>query len=278
MPSIRTLGIEIARVSGAEELVLCPFHEDRKPSAWFNPKKNLFYCAVCNKGMTYRQLAYALGQEIEDEETVLDEDPLDDFDLTEPETMNLGVSKYHHDYMKQRKVSEEVAAVYQVRWKPSEPEAIVMPITDVRNHTLGVCYRYTNPLEAGSRYKIIGKTTPIWPMHLLPKVVENDYMIITEGVFSAMRLATYCLEKEKVAGNFFALMGAKANEGIVEATKQYKPIFIYDNDEAGRNACRKMRKLAPHYHSFVVPLSPDDMWDKHMPEFFGKIQKAVLRK
>lgn len=279
MPSIRTLGIEVVKTSGAEELVLCPFHDDTKPSAWYNPKKNLFYCAVCNKGMTYRQVAYALGVAIEDEETIFDEDPMDDFDLMEDsELLNIGIDKYHFDYMSNRNVSEKTAKHYGVRWKTSKPEAIVLPVTDVREHVIGVCYRYIWPHETGSRYKKLGKTTPIWPMHLLRSFPENDVVIVTEGAFSAMRISSYCEEYAKSPGSIVALLGAKANQKVVDTLSGFSPIFIYDNDDAGRNACRKMRSLAPHAYSFVVPVSPDDMTDKQVKEFFIKLNNKITKR
>ena len=38
------------RPAGRELVGLCPFHEDRRPSMYVNPNKQIFYCFVCNAG------------------------------------------------------------------------------------------------------------------------------------------------------------------------------------------------------------------------------------
>lgn len=275
--SVRELGLEVVRTSGGEELLCCPLHDDRSPSAWYNPKKELFYCAVCNKGLTYRQLAYALGFPVEDEEWVLEEEPTD-YDLTsDSEVLDIGIPMFGSNYyMVGRNITAPISSHYGVRWKPSNPSAVVLPLTTPNDATVGVCYRYVDAEAAGTRYRKVGKTTPLWPMHLLPSVVENDIVIVAEGAFSAMRLASFVLaSKYAEPGNFFSLLGAKATQEVVDVLAPYRPIILYDNDEAGRNACRKMRRLAPHYHSFVLPKAPDDMVDEEIPVLFGKIGRKM---
>ncbi len=45
------IGEHIAlRPAGRELVGLCPFHEDRRPSMYINPGKQIFYCFVCNSG------------------------------------------------------------------------------------------------------------------------------------------------------------------------------------------------------------------------------------
>lgn len=46
----RTLGLGEAVRKGDEWAVLCPFHDDHRPSLRLNPEKRAWYCFVCSEG------------------------------------------------------------------------------------------------------------------------------------------------------------------------------------------------------------------------------------
>lgn len=266
MLSARELGLTVMGTSGKEELVLCPFHDDRTPSAWYNPHKELFYCAVCGFGMSAQQVAEKLGIEIE----ALDgeEKELDDLDLViESSPFSLGTVKLYHPYFKSRKIDAYTIAHYGVRWDDTEPQAAVLPITNIRGAVQGVCYRYLNPNEAGTRYRIVGKSAAVWPLHLLTQHEEGKPVIVCEGAWSAMRLYSFAHARgfEITA---LALLGAKANRKIVETLASFEAIFLYDNDQAGKRACLKMRQFLPLSNTWTVSVSPDDMSDAQIENLF----------
>jgi DNA primase len=124
-----------------------------------------------------------------------------------------------------------------------------------------------NPALSGMRYRILGKRQPLWPMYWLKHVyLEGDYIVITEGAWSAMHIYQH-------SGLLpLALMGAKAGTEILDILAPFRPIFLYDGDQAGRNACKKMRSLGAE-HSYVLPVSPDDMGISQLEELTKKLEK-----
>lgn len=103
--SAKQLGLTVTRMSGEDELVICPFHEDRNASAWFSPKKELFFCSVCGVGYNLRQLVKLLDlvwEDIDDYEP--DEEPV--YNLIDNEAYILRGVKTYHPYFEQRGISQ----------------------------------------------------------------------------------------------------------------------------------------------------------------------------
>ena len=271
MTSARTFGLTVMGNSGGEELVICPFHDDKNASSWWNPKKDMFFCAVCNMGLNAAQLVQRLGMEGEVD--------LDDLNPTgEPEDYNLivaddqwemGVFGYH-PYMQERGISVDVARRFGLRYTD---KAIVIPIPDIRNRISGVQYRYFNPHESGTRYRTMGKVEPVWPMSMLTSVGE-DPPFVCEGAWSAMRMSAF-FEDMYQFRPCFALMGAKANQSIVDVLRPLNPFILYDGDKAGETACRKLRKLWPSVRAWTVSTSPDDMTNEQIGELLWRIGRKT---
>lgn len=271
MWSARMFGLEVVSTSGGEELVRCPFHDDVKPSAWFNPQKGLFWCAVCQLGLNMRQLQKRLDVELDVEDMV---GPPPDYDfVSEAHTLDLGVSMYH-PYFDQRGIDRNVIDMYDVRWKFNGHEAAVLPITTTNNIIMGAVYRYQNAEAAGVRYKKMGTQYPLWPMSFLKGLPEEAHIIVTEGPWSAMRIATV-LAQHNEPGTVVSTMGALANPRIIDVLRPFCPVFLYDNDRAGRTACRKMRRLAPHWNSWVTQNAPDDLDDPSIQFLLESIKRKV---
>lgn len=260
MHSAREFGIRVVRTAGDEEYCLCPFHSDHSPSASFNRVKGLLYCYVCGRGWNLVQLEGLLGVEV----TPKDDREPEDYDLLgSEEIFDLGEDKYV-PYFEKRGIQPIIIMGYGVRWK-QEPEAAVLPIRTLRWKLTGVAYRY---LVGDTRYKVFGKTTPVWPMHLLSSLSLRRKIVVTEGAWSAMRIASV-LGSEVLP---LALLGAKASPAIVDVLRPFCTVFLYDGDPAGERACRKMRTLFPSAHAWTVPVSPDDMQDKEIVELFDKLE------
>lgn len=268
MSSARVFGLEVRGNSGGEELVLCPFHSDNTPSAWFNPRKELFYCAVCGFGMTGVQLAVRLGIEVQDEDVT--PEPQDYDLLTETPNLVLGDETYS-DYINARGVSRGIAGLYGLQWH-SLSQAAVFPFYGLSERLQGVAYRYAKPGAGQPRYRVFGEPTPVWPMNFL---VESDdrKIIITEGAWSAMRLHL-AIRGSGEGGRFrppLTLMGAKANHKIVDLLHPFDCTFLYDGDKAGDRACRRMRELWPSAKSFTLSCSPDEMQESQLDSLVSKL-------
>jgi DNA primase len=84
-----------------------------------------------------------------------------------------------------------------------------------------------------------------------------------------MRLATFWGVKDLQA---YATLGAKGNQMVREVTRAFDAIFLYDGDEAGARACKKMRELGVE-HAYCVPVSPDDMDDEQLEILTERIER-----
>lgn len=268
MLSARMFGLHVTGSSGGEELVRCPFHDDKHSSAWFNPRKGLFWCAVCQLGLNADQLQKRLGLEIVDSEDV--EHLPADLDLFETDlVLDLGQPIYA-DYFKERGVSFDVFQHYGLGWKDAEPQAAVFPVPNLMGVTTGTIYRYVDPSQTKTRYRKIGKISPVWPLNHLLGFATGSLVIVTEGIFSALRLASLSLI-ENVP--IVSTLGAKANRSIIDVLQPFQPVFFYDDDTAGRTACQRMRQLAPLWQSWTLPTAPDDMNDNDIISFAEKLKK-----
>lgn len=269
--SAKQLGLEVLGTSAGEELVKCPFHSDRSPSAWYSPKKELFYCSVCGFGMNLQQLSEKLNIDLELDDLGTRELP--DFDLlTETPYIPRGGCIYV-DYFEQRGISELTAHYYALEWREEEPAAVIT-YRNLQGNVIGSMLRYTDPAKAGTRYRIFGDTTPIWPMETLNFKKADEEIIVVEGAWSAMKISQYYAE-QGIFNVPVALLGAKANQSIVDCLKPFKPIFLYDGDQAGKNACLKMKKLSPTVPAFVLKTSPDDMEMDEIGSLMERIRERV---
>lgn len=269
--SAKQLGMTVTRTSAGEELVLCPFHSDSNASAWWNPKKELFYCAVCG-GFNLEQVAKRMH--LENLENIQDAPiQLQDYDLLVTDGYIPKGEMTYAEYFRTRGVSEPIIYLYGLEWREDEPAA-VLPRNNIRGERIGSVLRYIDSAKYGSRYKVFGETTPLWPMEVISFLHKDQVVVVTEGAFSAMRLATHLAE----AGIFempLALLGAKANQSIVDVLRPFRPVFLYDGDEAGRRACRKMRSLFPLALSFTLSTSPDDQDEAQLASMIDNLNERI---
>lgn len=272
MYNARSLGLTITKGSGGEDLVLCPFHSDTRPSAWFSEKKGLFYCAVCNLGLNVVQLMERMGLDPSEVENV-GYDFLPDFDLMVEHDTELLDLPFYHPYYAKRGVNEIIFQEHDLRWRHRSPQAAVLPIKNYFGDIVGTCCRYVNVQESGTRYKMFGEVTPLWPMDKM-KGLRGEGILIFEGAFSTLRVASF-LAQFNLEGQCFSLLGAKANKDIADTVRRLKPIFLYDNDFAGQRACRKMRELLPLAPCYTLNKSPDDMSDEELGKLFDKLMRKV---
>jgi hypothetical protein len=107
-------------------------------------------------------------------------------------------------------------------------------------------------------------------MHLFATIDQGRKVVVTEGAWSAMRIASV-MGFEVLP---LALLGAKASAHIVEVLQPLQCIFLYDGDPAGERACRKMRSLFPTAHAWTLPTSPDDMDNAEVEALFEKLHQV----
>lgn len=270
MISGRQLGLDVRGSSGGEELVVCPFHDDHKPSAWFNPVKGLFWCAVCQKGLNVEQLAAALGTTVEVEQQQAEPPP---FDLMVAPLPPMPTGYTYATYIQQRGIENETMQLYDVRWQQEPAEAAVFPMRSVNGQLRGLVHRYADALKVGTRYRKMGEMMPVWPMEWLATLKERARIVVVEGPWSAMRL------NQALAGDsdvrVYASFGAKANRSMLDVLEPFEPVFLYDHDRAGQAACEKMQRMTKRWHAALVSPSPDDMNDGQLKRLIQAVGRLV---
>lgn len=269
----KDFGLSVTGTSGGEELVLCPFHSDRKSSAWFSPRRGLFYCAVCGFGLNVYQLVKKLGLDIEVQDYEIAPEELEYNFLNEHCHLELGEEIYV-DYFEQRGIDEQTIRHYGVRWLEGKQSAAVLPLTDLKGEVKGAAYRYTRVKD--TRYRMRGETTPVWPFHHLVGLHDLETVLVTEGAWSAMKIFGYCQARGLVLP-VVALLGAKANRKVVDALRPFEVVYLYDGDMAGSRACKRMRELSPTSLAFTLRTSPDDMTDSQIEEMLVRMTERMWK-
>lgn len=273
MSSARDFGITVVRTSGAEENVICPFHADSSPSASFNKTKGLFYCYVCGVGYNISQLAEKLCIDMGDLDDEME--VLSDYDFVSGDTpLEIGERVEWHKYYWERKVSGITCFTYDLHFKEGSFPAAVFPVKSLKGEVIGAVYRFTDP--KGNRYVKVGQMTPVWPMPFLKTFREGQPVIVCEGVFSALRIHSFFSDIHSHLAAL-CLFGAKANQQIIDTLNPFRPVYLYDHDQAGIKACKKMRQLSPTSLAFTLSTAPDDMTDEQLEDLFVKITSEVMK-
>lgn len=270
MPSVKELGIEIVKISAGQEVIHCPFHDDKRASAWFSPIKGLFYCAVCGVGCNIAQLAAKLGLEWEGEDYGPYQRVIPDYNLIE-DSPNYGVMKFH-PYINYRGITPLTSTIFGLRVLDFvSAEAIVLPHFNIYlnpSNPVGATIRYIDPAQTGTRYKKIGKSYPLWPMNRL-LINGLDNLIIVEGGWSAMKMCPGEENNEAVVST----LGTSVGSDLIEMSLPFKNvIFLYDGDMAGYRACMKIRETRPTFKAFTLSKSPDDMDDFELSNLWKKVR------
>lgn len=285
MFSPRDFGLKVSRkTANNESQVFCPYHDDKHASATFNHKTGLFYCFSCLKGATWRTLLKTTGvsgggwdaSDVEElsayPESVSKEFYFDLF--TEYDERRLYGDKRHNPYVKNRGVSRSVEIEYGLEMVPGTidySESVLFPINDLGGNRIGALLRSTVD-DNRPRYKKIGHMTPIWPVERLRKCKEGERILIVEGAFSALRVATACPELP-----VFSTFGARVPKGITDLLIPFNPIVLYDLDAAGHLAADKLKRIAPSWFVRCLHTSPDDMNDRTIRRLMIRIHEILDR-
>lgn len=218
-------GLSIGHQYGHEVTVICPFHNDRSPSATFNTKTGLFYCFVCKLGLNAWSLAKRLDikYDIEAEPTPLATSgvPLgDDFEWRQ--SFFGAKSAKRSVYLKSRGVTPEQIEQFDIR---ENDDGIIFPLFNAKGSLVGTQTRYKS--RSTPRYRTQGVKPPVWPMSVFPPT--EGQIILAEGIFGALNL-------RRAGLNGFATMGSgiPKKSWLTLAPFGSRITTIFDNDSAGQ--------------------------------------------
>jgi DNA primase len=130
---LKELGIKVVRINGREVACLCPIHNDKSPSFFFNLDSERFNCFVgCLKGRGIHQLAFQLNKKLDSTASTPLSHQLRVSEKVEvphipslPSALNTPGEKY----LASRKLNSDSISKWNIMYW-AEKEAIVIPIED----------------------------------------------------------------------------------------------------------------------------------------------------
>jgi hypothetical protein len=267
-------GLHVVRNYGHYQLVRCPFHDDKHPSAIFLVNNGVFYCYVCHRREV---MASGGGEEIDQ----LPGKRVELADLGKPAAIIDSTAPLSNEaikYLKSRNIAIELAEEYGLRWDLHR-DAIAFRLYDGGGRLAGIVRRVVRPAPEGSRYYLEGQRTPFWPLAKLADALHHP-LFISEGAFKAMRIAQVARAQGKQIVSV-ATMGSQIQPAAIDLIYQCRRpvVFVGDNDNPGRNAMECLWKKVLHVHCLVPRKQPFDEADEQTAHnMFAQIWRKVEEK
>ena len=253
-----------------EVKVLCPFHDDNKPSAYVNTEKNLFHCKVCGVGVNEHQFmgmindispfeASKLLNKLENDDNFIEEKGR----LWSDDAKRLEISGLLH-------ISEKTM------------DLLNLGITkdNYGNKYLAIPAMYDNILMDIRRYNLFG-------VNNVPKMMSNQGaesgLVIPYDIWKTDKNVTYVFEGEKdmLMGieqglNAITLTGganAVPHEMYLKDFENKELVICYDNDEAGVKGAEHLYKNLKGIAKSIRYINIGDGVENEKEDFFDYIVK-----
>ena len=255
----------------AEEVkVLCPFHDDTRPSASINTQKDLFHCWVCNIGYNEEQFVAKVNNISTTEAIKL----LDKYSVSDNWEYNKGLlwsdSKFL-EAVKNLGLSEKT--ILDLNLGLVKPE-------NSNKRLLGIPVYYNNILVDVRKYNLLKYDGT-------PKCASNENAesgwIIPYDVFLNSDEPCYLFEGEKdmmiareYGINAYTMVsgaGATPNSSVIGSFEGKDIILCYDNDEAGQNGMVNMYKSIKDTAKSVKYIKIGDVVKEEKEDFYDYITK-----
>jgi len=258
--------------TGAEEVqVLCPFHNDTKPSSSINIKKDLFHCWVCGVGYNEQQFLSRINN----------------ISLADAHKVVLKTNEINHDWLLVEKA--ELWANSTFLKKVEELGLSREVINDLNlglvkdnkgRFYLGFPVLYNGVLMDIRRYNIL-------KFENVPKIMSNAGseagFIIPFDTWVKSKEPTYILEGEKKMAlarslgiNAITLTGganAKPNNLVINSFKDKEVVICYDNDEAGKEGAYKLWKSLKNIAKSIKYINIGEVVKEDGEDFYEFITK-----
>ena len=253
-----------------EVKVLCPFHDDTRPSSSINTQKNLFHCWVCNIGYNEEQFVAKINNINTTDAIKL----LDRYNVADEWNINKGLLWSDIRFLdKVRELGLSDETIKQMNLGMVKQEGTGKKL-------LGIPVYYNNILVDIRRYNLL-------KYEGTPKCCSNENAesgwIIPYDLFLKSNEPCYLFEGEKdmmVAReqgiNAYTMVsgaGATPNQNVIGAFKDKEIILCYDNDEAGKNGMEKMFGSIKDIAKSVKYLNIGDVVKGEKEDFYDFITK-----
>lgn len=252
------VGLKVIRSFSGYEQCLCPFHDDRHPSAIFYHNTYTLHCFVCAKTFTLREIANANKIALSDEEIEsLSYETLERniesfmksyeyLQKAQTASWSIGTAKSQidsdsWDYFLSRGIDESVADDYRV--KLTNGGVVFFHRQNIQTIS-GYVVRVAKPINSTMRYIKVGELENFWPTQKILSLTKPiERVIITEGPFKAMRIEM-ALRKMGIHDTVsVTTFGTRFSHEMTKTIEELgtKTIIIGDGDEAGRNWAKKFK-------------------------------------
>lgn len=248
----RQLGLFVNHYSGEEASVLCPFHNDHRPSATFNIRTGLFYCFACGASATAKSIAMKTGGTLTRTfiPSAIRRNRASDMPW---HSLLMGDLAIRHPYLVKRGVTDEQVRKYGIR---RTKNAIVFPMYGVNGRIMGVTLRRKPGLSP--KYLVYGNKPPLWPLKpdALSERYEADIVFVVEGIFGVLRAERAGVMAFSIGG---AMLKYEANR-ILRNLKDVRGFF--DDDDAGLIASVRLLQVEPTARIILPGGEADELSDK----------------
>jgi hypothetical protein len=242
------LGLDVSGIHGDEAIVLCPFHNDHRPTnASFNVKKGLFHCFACGKNANSKQLALYLGGQIVGlPDTSFLRRAKDENEWRHLLSAPLAID---HPYMKTRGITNDEIERFSIL--EINEDFVGIPAYDTRGRNVAIILRRIPDIRKQNGHPRLGKGAAggdlSWLSHsksryillgqrpslacLAPdckddKLLHDKRLILVEGIFGAIRARRFDLQA-------YPALGATPSRRTMVAISGRAVTAIYDDDFAG---------------------------------------------
>lgn len=225
------LGLSVTSIRGNEARCLCPFHSDHTPSATFNIVTGQFFCFACGETSNVNRLVYELGGYVAPYNAELVAKYSRGAEGREWEWVLSASPAFANSYLEGRGLSDDDIGKFGIR---EFSDGIAFVLRDMRGAPVGAQLRF---YEGSPRYLTLGEKPSLWPMPELRTVGPRNPVVLTEGIFGAIRGRQFGI-------NAFAVIGAASAPGAVRWMNGFsKRGVMFDDDKAGHIAAAKMLAL-----------------------------------
>ena len=253
-----------------EVKVLCPFHNDTRPSASINTQKNLFHCWVCNIGYNEEQFVAKMNNIPVSEANKL----LNRYDTCDNWSYHEGLlwsDTRFLDSVKKLGISETTI---------SDLRLGIVKFSNSNKRLLGIPIFYNNILVDVRKYNLLKYDG-------IPKCCSNENAesgwIIPYDSFLNSDEPCYLFEGEKdmmIAReqgiNAYTMVsgaGATPNKNVIGSFKNKEIILCYDNDDAGKRGMVGMFKAIKDIAKEVKYVKIGDVVKEEKEDFYDFISK-----
>lgn len=281
----------VFRDSGNNIMTCCPYHkggQERKPSAGFLKSDGTFHCFACGETHSLQEvISHCWGKddygaygwnwlvknfvqiEVEERKTIeLDIDRNSGSTIRSLGNTNyvteeeLESYRYIHPYMYKRKLNDDIINLFDIGYD-DKTKCITFPIRDMQGNCLFVARR---SVETKYFNYPSGAEKPLYGLYELYKdpLYMPSEVIVCESMLDA--LACWVYGKKAVAMNG---LGSELQYKQLREMPCRKLILATDNDEAGMEARKKIRKEVKNkiITEYILPEGRKDINDLSKEEF-----------